>query len=315
VRQVVYGKVFADERGAGVGATVAALHRSLSGDGSVRTQPFLLPRVLGYLPESRLLLSEALPGSPQVPGLVQAHVAHGHATAPRAPSAVTALQGLARVTAALHRPVPESLDVRDTGIAGRPRTPEREIDRLLTSAEQLARVAPALGGALASHFRALRPLAESSVMPMALAHGDLTPSEVLVDGPIHSVFDLDSACVAEPALDLGHFTARLGLSGRRAADAAGLEGDRRVRDLERGFLDDYSEARPDLDKETLARRVDVYHVASLAELAVRSWLQLKPDRVALCLRVLDEAVRETAHRTGHTGTKGVRTGRHALTGD
>ena len=315
VRQVVYGKVFGDDRGAGVGATVAALHRSLSGDGRMRTQPFLLPRVLGYLPKSRLLLSEALPGSPQVPGLVQAHVSAGAATIPRAPSAVAALQGLARVTATLHRPVPETLDVRDTGITGRPRTPELEIDRLLASAEELARVAPALGGALASHFRALRPLAESSVMPMALAHGDLTPSEVLVDGPIHSVFDLDSACVAEPALDLGHFTARLGLSARRAADTAGLEGDRRVRDLTRGFLGNYSEARPDLDKEALARRVDVYHVASLADLALRSWLQLKPDRVALSLRLLDEAVRESARGTDQTGAKGISTGRHALTGD
>jgi ABC-type multidrug transport system fused ATPase/permease subunit len=288
VRQVVYGKLYADERGARVGPTVAALQRSLGG-GSTRTQPFLLPRVLGYLPESRLLLSEALPGSPRIPGLVQAHVAQGQAPASGVLSAAAALGGCARVAAALHRPVPESLDLRGTGLDDDPRTPGREIDRLLTDIEALSPFAPALAGTLASHLGALRSVGESSVMPSALAHGDLTLSEVLFDGPISSLFDLDAACVAEPAFDLGYFIARLGLAGRRAADAAGVEGHRRVRELEQGFLDDYADARPDIDRETLAERVDIYRVASLVDLALRSWMQLKPDRLALSLTLLDEA--------------------------
>jgi hypothetical protein len=300
VRQVVFGKVFADDRGAEVAATVTALQGALRDGPGVRKQPFLLPRVLGYLPESRLLLSEALPGSPRIPGLVRADVAHGRG--PDADAATTALHGLARVAAALHRPT-DGLVVQGTTVDGRQRTPAREIDRLLAGAEGLATLAPGLGGALASHLRALRPLAESSALPMALAHGDLTLSEVLVDGPIHSVFDLDSACVAEPALDLGHLTAHLGLTGRRAAEAAGHEGRRRVRGLERGLLADYAEARPDLDGEALARRTELYRIASLADLAVRSWLQLKPDRVALCLTLLDEAVRGSARGNAQTGQK------------
>jgi ABC-type multidrug transport system fused ATPase/permease subunit len=315
VRQVVYGKVFADDRGARVGDTVAALHRSLKDAAGTRSQPFLLPRVLAYLPESRLLLSEALPGSPEIPALVRDHVALGHA-APGSPGgAATGLRRVARVAAALHRASLDGPVLRAAEVRVPARTPAQEVERLLVRAETVALVAPALGSVLASHFRALRPLAESSVMPLALAHGDLTPAEVLVDGPISSVFDLDSACVAEPALDLGHLTAHLGLAGRRASRDAGPDGELRVRELERHFLDDYVGARPDLDPDALGRRVDLYRVAYLADLAVTSWLQLKPDRVTMSLTLLDEAVRRSARPAVQTVTKGPAAGRHALTGD
>ena len=308
VRQVVYGKVYSDDRGARVGPTVTALHRSF-GNANTRMQPFLLPRVLGYLPEIRLLLSEALPGSPVIPTLVRAHATHGRNPTPGMPSATAALRSCARVAAALHRPVPDSFDLRGTGLGDRTRTAVGEIDRLLTETEALARFAPALAGTLSSHLGALRSGADSSPLPLALAHGDLTLSEVLLDGPISSLFDLDAACLAEPALDLGHFTARLGLAGRRAAEAAGVEGHRRVRELEQGFLDAYVEARPDLDTTSLAGRTDIYRVASLVDLVLRSWRRLKPDRLALSLTLLEEELpgrRASSSRPGQKdSTQGV----------
>jgi aminoglycoside phosphotransferase (APT) family kinase protein len=204
------------------------------------------------------------------------------------PTAAAALRSCARVAAALHRPVPDSFDLRGTGLGDRTRSAAREIDRLLTETEALARFAPGLASTLSSHLGALRTDADSSPLPLALAHGDLTLSEVLLDGPISSLFDLDAACLAEPAFDLGHFTARLGLAGRRAAEAAGVEGHRRVRELERGFLDAYAEARPDLDTASLAGRTDIYQVTSLVDLVLRSWWRLKPDRLALSLTLLQE---------------------------
>ncbi|MGO4343662.1 ABC transporter transmembrane domain-containing protein [Pedococcus sp. 2YAF34] len=314
LRQVAYGKVFDDDRGGAVGPTVAALQRSLGGvDGmGLRAQPFLLPRVLGYLPDSRLLVSEALPGSPRLPGLVRAH-AQGQAAAEQ--GAPEALRGLARVAAALHRPVPGAVDPREVG-ASRPRTLSGEVDRLAAGTETLAQVAPELAGTLASHLASLRSAAAgSSGLPPVLAHGDLTPSEVLLDGPIHSLFDLDSACVAEPALDLGHLTAHLALAARRALGLDGSRGAPLVRELQQGFLADYAAARPDLDGEALARRVDLYHAAFLADLALRSWLQLKPDRVALALDLLDEAAAGSRRPAAQTRTNADRRGRHALTGD
>jgi hypothetical protein len=248
--------------------------------------------------------------------LVRAHVAQEQGSGPAGPSAAAALRGCARVAAALHRPVPESLDLRDTGIGDRPRTLGREIDRLLTGTDALSQFAPTLASTLSSHLEDLRSAAASSMLPMALAHGDLTLSEVLFDGPISSLFDLDDACVAEPAFDLGYFTARLGLAGRRAADAAGLEGHRRLRELEWGFLDDYANARPDLDPEALAGRVDVYRVCSLVDLTLRSWLKLKPDRLALSLALLDEASHRSARSTPvQSGTNALSPGRHAFKGD
>jgi ABC-type multidrug transport system fused ATPase/permease subunit len=314
VRQVVYGKAFADERGASVSRTVTTLHEGLNDPRRRPTRPFLLPRVLAYLDEPRLLLSEALPGGPQIPALVREHVALGQAAPPHTEGAPAALGRVARVAAAIHGAVPDGPELQHVGVGGPPSSLEAEIDRVLTSALDLGTVAPAVSAAISSRMRALQPFTGFPPLPPAPAHGDLAPSEVLLDGPISSVFDLDAARVAEPALDLGHFCAHLALSGRRAGATVGAEGERRIAELEEGFLADYAEARPDLDPDTLRRRVELYRAVSLADIALSGWRQLKPDRVVSSLALLDGV--RTDGRTGvQTGTKEHRTDRPALTGD
>ena len=131
--------------------------------------------------------------------------------------------------------------------------------------------------------------------PLLIAHGDFTPKEVLVDGPISGVFDLDTACVAEPALDLGHFVAHLALvatgeSARvehRRADRGGV--------LQRLFLSEYLRARPDLDPDAVLDRVSAYRVLTVLEVAVRSWRQLKPERLELAMSLL-EGAQQVRHR-------------------
>ena len=72
-RQLVYGKVAADDRGKLVGMVVTALHRRLR---HVHTsRHFRMPRILGYQPRLRLVLLEAIPGEPKIAEQIEAHVA------------------------------------------------------------------------------------------------------------------------------------------------------------------------------------------------------------------------------------------------
>ena len=133
-------------------------------------------------------------------------------------------------------------------------------------------------------------------MPFGPAHGDLTPSEVLFDGPISSLFDLDAACVAEPALDVGGFLAHLDVVTTRArhstrptgyapddlGDGQGEEA------LDRVFLQEYVRTGAVLDPGALAARIAAYRTVTLAQVAVRSWCQLKPDRLRAAIALLEQ---------------------------
>jgi hypothetical protein len=129
-------------------------------------------------------------------------------------------------------------------------------------------------------------------MAFGPAHGDLTPSEVLFDGPISSLFDLDSACVAEPALDVGGFLAHLDVVTTRAWHAAGHAADDpgqgRGEALDQIFLQEYLRSGGgDVDQGALAARLAAYRTVTLAQVAVRSWCQLKPDRVRAAITLLE----------------------------
>ena len=95
------------------------------------------------------------------------------------------------------------------------------------------------------------------------------------------MFDLDAACVAEPALDVGGFlgpprlvATRARHASRRCRSPSGAQGA-----LERVFLGEYLRARAGLDREALLGIAGAYRTVTLAQVAVRSWCQLKPDRL------------------------------------
>ncbi|HET6860804.1 MAG TPA: phosphotransferase, partial [Streptomyces sp.] len=293
VRQVIYGRVYADERGQHVGPALAALRDQLQGEGS--SMPFLLPRSQGYLPGLRLALLEALPGTPQVRDLVREWVASGRRPSGEATlRAESALATCARIAAALHTPVPRSVMLPGMGKAGGERTLAGELDRLWADIDGIAPYAPSLAALLRGRAEALADAVHADPLPFLVAHGDFTPSEVLFDGPISGVFDLDTACVAEPALDLGQFAADVALVAARASAAADQGGAERGAGLQRVFLSEYLRARPDLDGDTLLARVSAYRALSLLRVAVRSWRQLKPERLDLAIGLLQgqHAVRQ-----------------------
>ena len=283
VRQVVYGKVYTDASGGRIAPTLEALRDSVAA-GPVESLPFLLPRFLGYLPGLRLALTEALPGTSSLSALVRAQVADGHAGEPGAGSAQAALARCARVVSALHTPV--SGPRTATEAFGPPRTLSAEVDRLRAEVEAVARYAPALGATLQDRLDALGVAADQPAPAPVIAHGDLRMSEILLDGPISSIFDVDTVCAAEPALDLGQFVGHVAVVGAKAAALDGAMP--RALDLERVFLREYLRTRPDLDGDILAARVAAYRAVALLDDAVGSWRQLKPERVRLALSLLGD---------------------------
>jgi ABC-type multidrug transport system fused ATPase/permease subunit len=280
LKQVVYGKVYGDGRGRLVGPALTAL-REQAADASRPSLPFLTPRFQAYLPDLRLALVEAVPGSPLLPALIRARGGAGAPPATSGPTAEEAVAACARVAAALHA---SSIPV------GLPRTLAEEIEGLRIAVDDLAPMAPALATSLHRHLDAVGDLATDRPGPQGVAHGDLDHTQVLFDGATTSVVDFDTVCLAEPALDLGQFTGHLAVAVRAAQDAAGTT-THADDDLGSEFLREYVRRSDCSDPDTLLDRVGAYRTVSLARLAVRSWCQLKPQRLRPTLAVLDERQR------------------------
>ncbi|MDF2145363.1 ABC transporter transmembrane domain-containing protein [Knoellia sp. p5-6-4] len=300
VRQVVYGKVFPDDRGEHLESTLAFLLERLRG-GAASPATFLLPRFLTYLPQLRLVVTEALPGTPQVQDLVRAWVAGGGRSEEGAVrgqvTAEGALGTCAGIAASLHLPVRDSLVLPGSALpGGRVRTLGSEVERVRACVESLSRYTPDLAAALRDRLDSVAHAAEREPLPLLVAHGDFTPKEVLLDGPISAVFDLDSATAAEPALDLGHFAAHLALVVARASAGTAQPQPARGAVLQRLFLSEYLRLRPDLDPDAVLDRVAAYRVLALLEVAVRSWHQLKPERLAVAMSLLERS-QGVRHRT------------------
>jgi hypothetical protein len=277
LKQVVYGKVYEDGRGRLVGPAVTGLREQQPGT----ALPFLVPRFQGYLPEARLALLEAVPGSPLLPALIRARAGVGAAPGVAGLTPEGAVASCARIAAALHR---SSIPV------GPPRTLADELAAARAAVDAVAPMAPALAASVHRHLGAFGDLALDSPGPLGVAHGEFDPAQVLFDGPTTSLVDFDTVCLAEPALDLGRFAGRLAVTARQALDAAGAPYDG-GEDLPSAFLREYLRESGSSEPDVLLARVAAYRTVALARLAVRSWCQLKPQRLRLSLALLEEPQR------------------------
>jgi hypothetical protein len=279
LKQVMYGRVYADGRGRLVGPAVTAL-RQLLHDGAGSSLPFLVPKFQAYLPDLRLALLEAVPGSPLLPALVRAREGVAAPPAAAGPTPEDAVAACARIAAALHR---SSIPV------GPSRTAADEIERVRAAVDGLAPLAPAVAAALHRHLRSVGDLALDP-QRLVVSHGDLDSSQILFDGPTTSLVDFDTVCRAEPALDLGQFTAHLAVTVRKAQDAAGVTPDR-GEDLASTFLHEYLRLTDGDDPDLLLGRAAAHRTLALTGLAVRSWCRVKPERLRSTLALLDETHR------------------------
>jgi aminoglycoside phosphotransferase (APT) family kinase protein len=181
--------------------------------------------------------------------------------------------------------------VRD--LSGELATTERDLTLLQPVwPEDAARLRPAVARALAwvgDHS----PSGSSAGWPLApgLAHGDFTPAQVLLDGSDRGgIVDVDTLCVAEPALDVGRFLAYLHVAAvRRSRTAWPVLADMTALFLE-SYLDERLPSGPGTAtgaRRLFLERVAVFHALALARIGTSACRQLKDDRLAAVLEVLD----------------------------
>jgi phosphotransferase family enzyme len=279
-RRMVYGKVYGDDRGERVGLMLAALRESMLA--LPRGDRVAVPAVVTYLPGLRLLLLDAVSGSPLLAESLRAQLS-GVSLPPAArPALEQRVDGAARAAAMLHdASVPT---VRTSTLD----------DQLLDLRQQLTDVAP-FSPELALRLDALLDAVEAAAartepMPVCLNHGDFTFSQLLFDGAAVGLVDFDSVCLAEPALDLGQFLAYLRLDVAKHAPS-GAVGETLAGALSSRFLASYALTRTRRVPERPVRdRVAVYEVVSLIRLTLHAWQKLKRARLHAALRVLQEGV-------------------------
>jgi hypothetical protein len=162
--------------------------------------------------------------------------------------------------------------------AGPARSLGSEVERALAAVHLIEDDTPALAGWLRGILAPAEHTLETvPAQPHGLAHGDLTPSQLLFDGRRVGLLDFDKLCQAEPALDLGRFLAYL----RFALTKRGAQS---TENLAAGFIESYGDQG---GQPAPAARVDAYEICSLVRMAARSWLQLKPARLAVVCAVLE----------------------------
>jgi Phosphotransferase enzyme family len=172
----LYGKVRADDRGA-IAASIGAFDNDC-----LRLAP-----IISYDARHRILWQQAVAGSP-IP--VPALTAHAGYWAPRILKAVTAFHTL---------PAPKALkELRIDSVAA---TVAGRIERTASAMPDLAHRLEHLAQRLFTH----RP----SSLPLALAHCDLHPTNLLWDGSRFAIIDLDTAALAPLALDHGTLVASI----------------------------------------------------------------------------------------------------------
>ncbi|HWM59598.1 MAG TPA: phosphotransferase [Pseudonocardia sp.] len=252
----VYGKVHSDATGATVHRLLGALHPAVAGE-------LRVPRPLGYASALRTALCETVPGRPVDP------------TIPGDP--LTGVLAAARAAAVLHAvPLPAAV------------TPPlaAQLTALRAELAVIRPLWPQVAARLDSELAELRGVAvATAALPPRFSHGDLTPSQVLIDsvGGRCGVVDFDAAAAAEPAADLGRFRCYLRLALARAGSAAGPG-------LADTFLEAYLRYAEPTGTTTITARVALYERLNLVHVAVRACRQLKSRRLRAALSLLNEEV-------------------------
>lgn len=279
--RAVFGKVYGDDSG---GAAYHFLRSTRAGQGAGARSRVRTPLPIHYDAASRLLLTEALPGTSALPGLVKAELARSGAGGQAGSGSLADLvTECGRALAAVHAGV----DVQ---------VPRRSLRDVAADLRSELDIVGAVWPEQAEHVGSLveEKLRDALEPPTSvLCHGDFTPSQVLVtDGALTGIVDFDTVCWGDPALDLGRYLAHLDLVTTKVA---GPHAEPLTTALAGTFIDGYLDvtagSRP-LDR-TLRRRIDLYRSLSLARTALHACRQLKDDRLNLALLLL----RTADHRT------------------
>ena len=248
----LYGKVHADATGAALWRLLARLGPALAGVG--------VPRPLGYSAAIRTFVCARVPGRPAVltgPGEARRLVAAAAAAA-----------------SALHA-APVGTPAR-RAFAG-------EATALRADLELLRAPWPEIAELLGAELTALEERAgDTPAGPPVLVHGDLTPSQLLLEQGSSHLVDFDAAAMAEPAFDLGRFRGYLRLALLKAGHPP----------MAPAFPDAFADAYIDAARPgrraaaALPARMAVFERLSLLRVATNACLKLKTDRLLTALTLL-----------------------------
>ena len=188
---------------------------------------------------------ERVPGTVIKPAVRQA----------RAPLQLTGVIGQATAAlASLHRLRFESQEVQSL---------QTQVETLRQRAALLHVVAPVLAQQLEALLQQIAQLgARFTAAAHTFVHGDFAPGQLLMDKSQVAVIDFDSACVGDPAIDVGNFMASLHYTAvlGRASNA--------FRQLATHFLSEYQARLP---AHRVADRIHLFLSVALVRKALREF--------------------------------------------
>jgi hypothetical protein len=201
---IAIAKVYRAQKGEqAYGGMVALWHSPLSS-----SQVVGIAEPLAYIPELKLLVQTALGEEQTLEELLRATLPNDD------PAAYRRLEGFVRATA---------VGLAELHLSGA-RTSESTTwdDRITTipeAIERIAAVAPDVAEAVQPLFERLQQRAASyPADPLVPSHGTFDSDQVLIAQERIGFIDFDSFCMAEPALDVGHFRAAIMDSGMKLID-------------------------------------------------------------------------------------------------
>lgn len=243
-----------------------------------------LAEPLAYLPEERILVQGPVPEDVTLKELARTSIAS------REKASLDRLRRelakTARALAALHR----------CGASyGRTATLDDELAEVREVVGRLSLSVPALDPAAQPLLRRLADLSHhEQADPIVPAHHDFRPAQVLLHRGDVGFIDFDGACMAEPALDLGRFRAKLrdiGISAIGLGDPS-PSGDRVEENLRlldelcEGFLSAYQQ------HATVSRkRVLIWETCDLVTTMLHAWTKVRTARLEPRLSVLVHQLR------------------------
>ena len=129
-------------------------------------------------------------------------------------------------------------------------------------------------------------------LPLVFSHGDFRYTQLSSDGQFNGLVDFDTACQAEPALDLGQFLAYQRLTILKDQNPERPFSAEATEALCAKFLDTYiGETRDWIkDEAALRARVQAYELITLIRFGVHSWKKLKGSRLELTLNLLEDRI-------------------------
>lgn len=276
-RAVVYGKVYSGDTGELVAKVVSGAGDFLA---SSESASVVVPSHLAYLSDLRLSLLNRVPGRPIMAAAVKA-ACRGE-TIDGLRSVDQAIGDAARVAASVHT-WPAS--------AGPVRTIGDDLAQHRRDLREMATISPLLARYMTDLLDDIEVAATyTETQALGFGHGDYSLAQFLHDGSTVGLVDFDSACQAEPALDLGHFAAYLRMAV--AKNQTSVEsGEALAKVLADQFLGAYAQANGfDRLDPTVEARTRVYEAVSLMRITIHAWQKFKPARARMVLALLEQGV-------------------------